>query len=331
MNPFAVAIPKSYEQARALLGDKSYKLSVLKAGGLDVLDHLKEGLASPDLLVNIKRVRSEGEPIREEAGGIRIDATTTLAEIAGSKLVHEKLPALAQAAGSAATPHVRHVGTLAGNLLQRPRCWYYRNDQYHCLKKGGATCYAVAGENAFHAIFGGGPCHIVHPSNLAPALVMADAVVHTIGGPVPQRHIRELFHLPSTGVSSEHTLQAGEVVTHVVVRPSPRSGFYVAKHKQSFDWPMAFAVAGLEMEGSTIRSARVVAGAVAPIPWMLPQVERALAGVAVVDDDALRRACALAGDGAVPMAQNAYKVALLPVVVRRAILRAAGLDPEPKA
>jgi xanthine dehydrogenase YagS FAD-binding subunit len=183
MNRFAFANPKSFKEAGDLLTDARFKLPVLKAGGLDVLDHMKEGLYEPDALINIRRLKVDGSAaIAAEGGGVRIGATTTLAEIAASPIIREKSPVLGQAVHSAATPQVRNIATAAGNLLQRPRCWYYRNEQFHCLKKGGDRCYAVEGENKYHAIFGGGPCHIVHPSNLAPALMVCDGIVHLTGG-----------------------------------------------------------------------------------------------------------------------------------------------------
>ena len=366
-------------------------LAILKAGGMDVLDHLKEELYHPDVLIDLKRIRSEGkpDPVSREGNTIRIEAWATLAQIAASPLIREKAPVVAQAVEKAATPQVRNVATAAGNLLQRPRCWYYRNDQFNCLKKGGATCYAVEGENKFHAIFGGGPCHIVHPSNLAPALMVCEATVHLVGGSRKSLPIEELFHLPDggnvpdlssrrrtpgatreqteqeiqelqkrivdltkqidqhqrevgdvatnsstgradKGVKSEHNLEPGEVITHITLKDSPMSGFYGIKEKQSFDWPLVFACVSLRgaSKGGAIDSARVCAGAVAPVPWPLMKVEQQLAGKSMTDAAALQQAAAAAGDGASPMTDNQYKVRLLSVAVRRALLKAAGLNSE---
>lgn len=326
MKAFAFARPKSFAEAGALLAGGRYSLPVIKAGGMDIVDHLKEGLFAPDLLIDVKRLRSNGaaESVRVSNGEIAIEATATLAEIAASDAVRQAAPVLAQCVEGAATPQVRNVASAAGNLLQRPRCWYYRHSQFHCLKKGGDRCYAVEGENKFHAIFGGGPCHIVHPSNLALGLMVTDGVVHVIGGEREQVSIADLFHLPNNGVTSEHNLQATEVVTQITAHASPHSGFYAVKEKQSFDWPLAAAAAALDLDGATIRSAKVCAGAVAPVPWRLSNVEEALAGVNLDDDAALRAACAKAAEGARPMSQNAYKTKLLPVAVRRAVLIAAG-------
>jgi xanthine dehydrogenase YagS FAD-binding subunit len=330
VNPFAVARPESFEQASAVMKDGRFALPVLKAGGMDVVDHLKEGLMTPDVLVDVRSIGYRpGRGVRAgDGGGMRIEAMTTLAEIASSAVVRSDAPVLAYAAGSAATPQVRNVATAAGNLLQRPRCWYYRNDQFDCLKKGGHTCFAVEGENRFHAVFGGGPCHIVHPSNLAPALIVCGGTVHLTGGDRDAIAVADLYHLPERGLRSEHDLEPDAVITHLSLEPAPHSGFDAVKEKQSFDWPLVMSAVALEMTGSRIERARVCVGAVAPVPWPLPDVEAALRGVDVDDEDALHRACGLAARGARPLSDNAYKLDLLPVSIRRAVLRAAGRNVE---
>jgi len=341
LNRFTLVRPKSYADAAGVLTAKTYSLPVLKAGGLDVLDHMKEGLWSPDALVDVKRLMppdqrepiasvaadasagSNGKtPATSDARRVRLAASLILADVVASPLVTQSSPVVAQALKSAATPQVRNVATVAGNLLQRPRCWYYRQQQFDCLKKGGSQCFAVDGENAYHAIFGSGPCHIVHPSNLAPALMVCDGRVHLVGGKRESLPLSELFHMPDKGVLTEHVLEIGEVVTHVSFAPRPVSGFYSVKHKQSFDWPLVFACVSLQMDGGKIGSATVCAGAVAPVPWMLPNVAAALVGVSPDDDAALTGACAKAGEGARPMRDNGYKVQLLGVAVKRAILTA---------
>ncbi len=331
MNRFAFAQPKTFQEAAGLLADKKYSLPVLKGGGIDLIDRLKEGITEPDVVVNVRHIRGDGPPIlatRGNKGALRIEAATTLAEIAASPEVRSIAPVLAMAVEWAASPQVRNVGTAAGNLLQRPRCWYYRHDQFDCLKKGGPTCYAVGGENKYHAIFGDGPCHIVHPSNLAPALMICDGVVHVVGAGRSEISLKDLFHMPDAGVTSENNLKPGEVITHITCEAAPTSGFYAIKEKQSFDWPLVAASVSLQLDGVKIKSARVCAGAVAPVPWMLPSVEAALKDVSLDDDAALRSACAKAIDGAKPMTENAYKLKLLPVAVRRAVLAAAGRKTE---
>jgi xanthine dehydrogenase YagS FAD-binding subunit len=335
VNKFAFAQPRSFKEAADLLADKKYALPVLKGGGIDLIDRLKEGLTEPDLVINVRRLRTEdGAPpisaTRGPMGAIRIEATATLAEIAASPEIRSSAPVLAQAVEWAASPQVRNMATAAGNLLQRPRCWYYRHAQTECLKKGGSTCFAVEGENKYHAIFGDGPCHIVHPSNLAPALTVCNGAVHVIGGDRTEIALKDLFHMPDEagGVKSEHNLKPGEVITYITCERAPTSGFCAIKEKQSFDWPLAAASVVLQLDGSKIVSARVCAGAVAPVPWRLPKVDEALKGVSLDDDAALRKACAVSIEGAKPMSENAYKLKLLPVAVRRAILVAAGRKTE---
>jgi xanthine dehydrogenase YagS FAD-binding subunit len=313
-----------------MLVDGRFSLPVLKAGGMDLVDHLKEGLAEPDLLVDVKRLRRAGAraPIGRDGGRLAIEATATLTEIAASPEITTSAPVVAQAVGDAATPQVRNVATAAGNLLQRPRCWYYRNEQFDCIKKGGFMCFAAEGENRYHAILGGGPCYIVHPSNLAPALRVCGGTVHVVGGERETITIADLYHLPGKDAQSEHDLAPGEVVTHISLDSAPASAFYAIKEKQSFDWPLVAAAVALEIDGDRIAAARVCAAAVAPIPWPLPYVEEALAGVSLDDDAGLRAAAATSIDGALPLADNAYKTKLLPVAVRRAVLKAAGRDVE---
>lgn len=324
MNRFAIAQAKSFEDASKVVGDKNYSLAMIKAGGIDLIDLLKEGLIAPDVLVDVRKLRGGKEPIVASGEEIRIEATTTLAEIASSPALKSACPALAQSVESAASPAVRNAATAAGNLLQRPRCWYFRNEQFNCLKKGGPTCFAVEGENRYHAIFGDGPCHIVHPSNLAPALFVCDATVHIVGAEQPSLPIRYLYHTPDKGVRSESNLPAGAVITHITCKPAKASGFYAIKEKQSFDWPVVAAAVALELDGNTITKATVCAGAVAPIPWEMRNVSNALRGVDVTNDEALSKACKSAAAGAKPMSDNAYKVKLLPVAVKRAVLLAAG-------
>lgn len=330
MNRFAFAQPRTFQDAAAMLADKRWSLPVLKGGGIDLIDRLKEGLTEPDVVVNVRRLHTEGAPapITESGGNIWIEATATMAEIAASPIIRTSAPVLAQALEWAASPQVRNVGTAAGNMLQRPRCWYYRHIQFDCLKKGGSKCFAVDGENKYHAIFGDGPCHIVHPSNLAPALTICDGVVHVVGGDRSEIALKDLFHMPRADVLTEHTLKPGEVITHITCSPVPASGFYAIKEKQSFDWPLVAASVALTLNGPKIEAARVCAGAVAPVPWVLPAVEKALVGVSLDDDAGLRAACARANDGAKPMTDNAYKLKLLPVAVRRAVLAAAGRKTE---
>jgi len=326
MTPTTIAMPRTLEDALVVQSRGDRPLPVLKAGGLDVIDHMKEGLLEPAVLNDLLAVEDE-EALRR-IDDDSIGALCTLAEVGGSRRLADRCPVIAQAARSAATPQVRNAGTAAGNLLQRPRCWYYRSAQFDCLKKGGDTCFAVEGENRYHAIFGDGPCHIVHPSNLALALMVTNGTATTRtraegaeGRTIP---IADLFHLPDEDVETEHRLRPDEIVVSLGYEAAPRSAHYEVREKQSFDWPLVMAAASLDLDGDVVRTARICAGAVAPVPWPLPAVAEALRGVSVDDESALREACGVAVKGARPMRDNAYKTTLLPVAVMRAVRLAAG-------
>lgn len=318
---FAYVRARTVVDAHDHVTNDRYVAATLKGGGMDLVDEMKEGLISPDLLVDVRDIPAP------KRSGHAIGAATTLSEIAESSDIQSHAPVITHACGSAATPQVRNVATAAGNLLQRPRCWYFRNQTFDCLKKGGHKCFAVEGDNHYHAIFGDGPCYIVHPSNLAVALMVCDAKVNVSNGEQERAiPIGEFYHLPADGLRTEHDLSGDDVVVDITYSAAPNSGFHAIKHKQSFDWPLVMAAVALDLDGTTIRSARVCAGAVAPIPWALPRVADALAGVDLDDRSALDRACAISRDGARPLAHNAYKLHLLPVAIRRAVLEAGGRD-----
>jgi len=242
--------------------------------------------------------------------------------------VRERYAAIAEAAGTAATPQIRNLATIAGNLLQRPRCWYFRHPEVDCLKKGGLKCYAAEGLNRYHAILGGGPSYIVHPSNLAPALIAFGAKVRVFG---PKGYheigLEQFFVLPRADVLRENVLQPGEIITEITV-PAPRletnSVYLEVREKQSFDWPLVSVAALVESASHRVRQARIVMGAVAPIPWRVPDAEKILAGTAL-DSAVAAHAAEVALNGAKPLADNGYKVPIAKALVRRAILQAGGI------
>ena len=226
------------------------------------------------------------------------------------------------------TPQIRNQGTVGGNLNQRPRCWYYRNEEFVCFKKGGNQCFSPAGENQFHAIFGSGPTFIVHPSSLAVPAVAYDATFR-LAGPKGERLVRaaEYFTMPTLqNVKVENVLAPDELLTHVIL-PAPgavKSGHYEVRYKESHDWPIAFATVVVSMAGDTVRSARIVMGAVAPVPWRSQAAETALAGKPITEATAAAAADAAVRD-ARPLSQNAYKIQVARTAVKRAILHAAGI------
>jgi xanthine dehydrogenase YagS FAD-binding subunit len=324
MNPFEYVQPQSAEQAAALVSDGK---AVLKAGGIDLLDQMKEGTIAPARLVNLNVVR-ELHTLQAEAGGLRVGATVTLAELAGHDVARRDFTALAEAAGSAATPQIRTVATVGGNLCQRPRCWYFRSAEFDCLKKGGTVCYAQTGENRYHAIFGGGPSYIVHASTLATALSAWDARLRLAlpGGKSREVAIADFFILPKVDETRENVLKPGEVITEILVpaQPGMRSAYRVVKERQVYDWPLGEVAVALKLRGQVVEQARVVLGAAAPIPWRAQGAEQALVGKTVSVETA-RRAGQAAVVGAKPLGDNAYKVPLFQALVERTVLAAAGL------
>jgi xanthine dehydrogenase YagS FAD-binding subunit len=321
MNTFEYLVADKLEPALAEYGGGAGKVK-LKAGGIDLLDLMKERIETPQRVLSIHEV-GDLRYIREEADGVHIGCLTTLADIARNDMLKSKYACLHTSAAHAATPQVRERATVGGNICQRPRCWYFRNHEFHCLKKGGATCYAVDGENQYHAIFGGGPCHIVHPSNLAPALVALDAVVvvQAQGKQAQKVRAEEFFVLPRESMFGENRLKEGEVVTEVILPKAPsQSATIELREKQSFDWPIMM-VSAARIDGAW----RVCLGAVAPVPWLSkPAMD------AIGKDDVTPELAAKAGEAAAreaqPMRDNEYKVQLVKVATKRALLAAAGME-----
>lgn len=292
------------------------------AGGTDLLGCLRDGVFDASRLVAIARL-DELRGIREtDEGGVRIGALTTITEIAESGLVRERYPALAQAASEVASPQLRNQGTLGGNLCQRPRCAYFRGE-FLCAKKGGDLCFAYDGENTYHAIFGGGPCYIVHPSDTAPALVALDATVW-IRGPEGGRSVPagSFFVLPEERLHQENVLERGEMVAEVVLPPPPagfRSSYRKVRERRAWDFALASLALAVRMDGDRVADSRAVLGGVAPRPWRAEGVETAIAGKTLSESTAYKAAAA-AVKGAEPLAKNGYKVPLVEGIVYESLL-----------
>jgi len=317
---FAWTNARSIDDAIGQLSDKA----IVKAGGIDLMDRLKEGLDAPSRLVNI-RVISGLDYVKEESGWLRIGPMTTLAAIAEHPLIRQRYTALADAALKAATPQIRNMATVGGNLLQRPRCWYFRSDQFHCLRKGGDRCFAQDGENEYHAIFDNNVCAIVHPSAAACALTALGAKVEVKGkNGTREIALDDLFVRPETDITREHVLKANELLTEIRV-PAPsnetRSAYTKVGQKESFDWPLAEVAVVLERRAGVVSRASIVLGAAAPAPWRANAAEKRLAGKPLNEQIALEAAAA-AMKGATPLSGNAYKIPIFEAVVRRTILAA---------
>jgi xanthine dehydrogenase YagS FAD-binding subunit len=287
---------------------------------------MKDYIAQPDRVVNVKGLDQTIAATPD--GGLRIGAGVRLAELAEHPVARKLYPALTDSAAEVGTPQIRNVGTIGGNLTQRPRCWYFRNEEFDCLKKGGSRCFAVDGENQYHAIFGNGPCYIVHPSSLAIPLIAYGAKLKVAAASGEKTvDASEFFVTPDKNVQVENVLSPSELVTQVTL-PAPgqtRSAVYEVRFKQSHDWPLAMAVVVLTMnDARAVQRARVVMGAVAPVPWRSAEAEQALAGKTITDETASAAADAAVKD-ARPMTENGYKVQIARTAVKRAILKAAGL------
>jgi xanthine dehydrogenase YagS FAD-binding subunit len=327
MKAFEYIDAQDLRSASAALGNDYDRARVL-AGGVDLVTELKDRIIEPDRLVNIKGIPGLNS-LRADRRGLSLGALITLTEIERNAAIRKDYTALAESAASVASPQIRNVGTLGGNLCQRPRCWYYRDEAIHCLKKGGARCFAADDEanNKFNAILGGGPSYIVHPSDCATALVALDARVRYSTGVGRPKEVsaQEFFLLPSDSVLRENLLRPNEIVTEIVI-PAPRAGtrstYIKFKEKDSFDWAVsAVAVRALTDAAGTINDIRVVLGGVAPIPWRSREAEAVLRGK--------RYSAALANEAAAaalanarPLSRNAYKVPLTRVLIRRAVEQA---------
>lgn len=302
--------------------------STFKAGGVDLLDLMKDNVASPKRLVNIRTVEGLGE-IGEDERGLHIGPLVTLAEIEAHPVIQKKYPAISEAAFRVATPQIRNMATIGGNLLQRPRCWYFRSEDFHCRKKGGTHCFAQDGENDYHAIFDNRTCAIVHPSGLAVPLVALEAHLE-ITSKVGKRQVRleEFFTRPDAEVTRENVIAPGELITNITVPATDaRSAYYKQGEKESFDWPIADVAVVLTLEGSRCQKASVVLGAAAPYPYRAKAAESKLVNNEITEASA-RAAAELAMANATPLAKNAYKIPIFEAIIRRTILRAAGMNRE---
>ena len=329
MKAFEWTNPASVNEAVKMLTSTSADIDEAPrpiAGGQDLLTTMKDYTSRPTRLVNLKNIRGLNR-ITLNGKGLTIGALVTLTELEEHAGVRRSFPGLAEAAHSIATAQIRNLGTVGGNLCQRPRCWYFRLEEVICLKKGGSECYAATGENKYNAIFGDGPSYIVHPSDLAPMLLALGASV-TVTGAKGKRVIAldKFFTLPSEGdIRRENVLQNDDIITEIFVPASPhaaKSTYLKFKERESLDFALASAAVAVQMAGGTVKDARIVLGGVAPIPWRVPAAEKFLVGK-TLSPDVLAEAGKIALSDAKPLDKNAYKVPLAQTLVRRALAKAA--------
>jgi xanthine dehydrogenase YagS FAD-binding subunit len=291
-------------------------------GGTDLLQLVKDRIVSPDVIINLKTMPNLNLVTRS-ASGVTIGGQITLDALSRHDIIRKDYPVLAEAAASVGTPQIRNVGTIAGNVAQRPWCWYYRN-AFPCYKNGGNQCFSFAGENQFHAIFGGGPSYIVHPSDTAPALVALGATFRIVGSAGERRvPAADFFVLPRQDAAHENVLAEDDVLVSIdlpAVRPGSRGHYFKVTDREAWTHAVVSAAIVLEMEGEVCRAAHVVLGGVAPIPWRLPGVEQLLVGQRVTEELAVR-AADTAVTGARALSKNAYKIPITKGVIRRTLLQ----------
>ena len=296
------------------------RTATIAGGGSDVLGMMKERLITPDVLVNLKSIKGLDQ-VTAENGGVTIGGLITLDALSTHPLIRRRYGVLADAAADVATPQIRNVATLAGNVCQRPWCWYYRNG-FTCYKNGGNTCYSFSGENQFHAIFGGGPSYIVHPSDTAPALVALDATFRIVG-PAGERGVpaAEFFTLPRVNAEHENILKDDEVLASITLPASSaemRTTYHKIMDREAWTHAVVSAAVVLHMNKDVCSRAMIVLGGVAPIPWRVPEAEKLLVGKRITPELAAQAGEAAVA-GARPLAKNAYKVPLTKAMVRRTI------------
>ncbi len=323
MNSFEYSSPATLNEALALLGSQWTDAAPL-AGGTDLISLMKDDVFLPKRVVNIKEVK-ELAGIHKTAHGLRIGATVTLDEIASNPTVRAEYPSLHEAVLGIASPQIRNMGTAAGDLCQRPRCWYYRSG-YGLLAMKDGQSLVPNGENRYHAILGGGPAYFVSASSLGPALVALGASIK-IASASGSRTVEagKFFVTPHDENGREIVLQPNELVTEILIPSAAgvKNATYEIRQREAIDWPLAAASVALHMKGSTVSEASIVLGHVAPTPWVAAQAAESLKGQSITEESAAKAGEA-AVEGAQPLSQNAYKVQLAKVAVKRALLAAAG-------
>lgn len=328
MRSFSNANPRDMQQAAKLAQQARAegKKAAFTGGGSDMLQLMKERIATPDVLIHLKGIQSANK-VETKGGTTVIGGQISLTDLSHNELIRKKYAVLAEAAGSVGTPQIRNAGTLAGNVSQRPWCWYFRNG-FPCFKAGGNQCFSFNGENQFHAIFGGGPSFIVHPSDTAVALMALDAKFNIVG-PNGKRTLpaAEFFTLPKQNAAKENALADDEVLVSVELPAAlagQRGSYHKVLDRDAWTHAVVSTAVVLDMNGDTCRSARIVLGGVAPIPWRVQDAEKILAGQKVTPELAARAAqTALAG--AQPLAKNAYKIPLTKEIVQRTVSQVAAI------
>ena len=331
MNPFQYVTASTPDEAVSLIGKNGRYL----AGGIDLLDEIKEYIVSPDVLVNVKGISLQGIPpsgipgpepemssgTQDGVPSLILAGNLVLATIAGNDGVKKDLAGLGEAASEVGSPQIRNVATLAGNLLQHSRCWYYRQPDIKCLKRGGKTCYGQEGENKYLSLYSGCECISPVVSNLATMLTALDARVFVrTNGKSRMLMMSELYHQAWSDPAAHNSLKPHEFLTVVSVPlKRTRSAYRQVSEKSEFDWALVSCAAAADFADGKITQARVVLGAVAPVPYMVEAANHYLEGKPLTDESASKAADIILKD-AKPLAQNGYKVPLAHALIRRTLL-----------
>lgn len=325
MKNFTYIQPSSLKEANKALGD-NWKETLLLAGGTDLLGLMKHNIEIPENVVNLKSVPGLTKIEYTPGKGLKIGALVTITEIAEHQIIRDNFTVLAEAAQEVASPQLRNVGTIGGNICQRPRCWYYRGD-FPCLRKGGDACFAVDGKNKYHCVIGGGPCFIVHPSDTAVALTALNASVTIFSGKKSRTlPIHDFFVLPEVNVERENALNPGEIVTEFFIPELPggtKSSYIKMKERATWDFAMASVAAVARSNGAKISSGTIALGGVAPIPWIEKNVSAKLEGLST-DSESISQLSQQVLIDADPMEENDYKIPLARNLVKRALNRLCG-------
>jgi xanthine dehydrogenase YagS FAD-binding subunit len=331
MNSFVLADCTTVDAALSQLKDGA----VVKAGGIDVLERMKNGTIQPSKLVNIRNIPAL-RGIHETEGGLTLGALTTLSEISEHPVIRSQYQILSDACGHAATPHLRNMATLGGNLLQPVQCWYYRSAEFQCIRKGKDFCFAFGGLNQYHAIMDYGSCPAVAPSSSAVALLGLNASIELTSAKNGKRTVamKDFYVQPDANPTKFSVVEPDELLTAVMIpKPAPgtRSAYQKYGEKESFDWAIADAGVVLEMDGNVCRRAVITMGAASPVVRRSAEAEAVLSGKTITEETA-RAAGKAAMTNVQPLSMNSYKVELFPVAIYRTVLLAAGkMDRDPSA
>jgi xanthine dehydrogenase YagS FAD-binding subunit len=322
MKPFAYARPKAVTEALELVRGGA----TVMAGGTDLLGLMKDGIAAPERVVDIRGLEPLRGWARTKGKGVRIGALVPLVELETSAELAKLMPIVGEALRPAATAQLRTMGTVGGNLLQRNRCWYFRDEAYPCWLKGGVRCFAVDGDNRQHAILGAEECVAVAPSDLAPALIAYDATVALAGSRGSRTMpLIDLYVTPHGRVRREHAITPDQLILEVRVPENAiarRGAFEKAMERKTWSFALVSVAVSVKMIGGVARDARIVLGGVAPVPWRARDAEKLLEGRAL-DDAACEAAADAALEKAEPLKDNGYKVPLARELVRRTLRRLA--------